>query len=532
MALSPSVEAREVDRTLNVNNIVTNGSGYVGLFNWGPVNQVINISTNESELVRRVGRPDSKTTLFFHSAYNYLLYANPLLVVRASGSGATNAVPDNIDSSITTTLSIANDNEYESSSISDIPFFARYVGELGNSILVSAANSEDYSSWQYRNLFNYEPTEQEEFNLVIIDRDGSITGTAGTVLEQYELVSTKEGSRKSDGSTAFITNVLQRQSNYLLVGDLSAFSFNDGLYEVALEGGSDDNDIPTADFVSAWEVFSSESYDIARVFTAGNPPAGIIRAVDIAEDRRDFVVFVSPELEDVLNSLDPAEEVLDYYNTKVNVNSSYLFATDNWKQVFDKYRDNYIWIPIDSDVAALHARVSIQNEAWFSPAGMNRGQIKNAIKLAWSSERSQRNRLYKANINSVVSFENEGIVLWGDKMKYSKPSTFNRINVRTLFIILRKNISQAARHQLFEFNDYITRTTFKRATDSYLENVQARRGLDAFRVVCDESNNTAGVINNNEFVGDIYIRPLHSINFIRLNFIATPYGVDFSEIEG
>src|SRR5699024_4464196 len=172
-----------------------------------------------------------------------------------------------------------------------------------------------------------------------------------------------------------------------------------------------------------------------------------------------------PILDNVLNTLDQADEVLDYFNTKVNVDSSYLFVVDNWKQVFDKYRDNYLWIPVDSDVAALHARVAVQNEAWFSIAGMSRGQIKNAIKLAWSSEKNERDRLYKANINSVVSFENEGIVLWGDKMKYSKPSTFSRINVRTLFIILRKNISQAARHQLFEFNDYITRTTFKRATD-------------------------------------------------------------------
>src|SRR5699024_6922266 len=326
MALSPSVETREVDRTLNVNNIVTNASGYVGLFTWGPVNQVVNISTNETELVRRMGRPNSETTLYFNSAYNYLLYTNPLLVVRAAGGDARNAIPDNLDSGITTTLSIANDREYDSSSIADIPFFARYVGEAGNSILISAANSEGYNGWEYADLFNYEPTTEHEFNLVIIDRDGAISGNAGSVLEQYELVSTKEGSKKTDASTAYITNVLQRQSNYVLVGDLSAIQFQSGRYEAGLEGGADDNDIQSADFITAWEIFQRESFDIAKAFTSGSPAQAVIRAVDIAERRSDFVVFAAPELDNVLNTLDQADEVLDYFNTKVNVDSSYLFV--------------------------------------------------------------------------------------------------------------------------------------------------------------------------------------------------------------
>lgn len=531
MSLSPDVVTREIDRTFNINNIVANGTAYVGMFRWGAAEDVTTITTNESELVQKLGRPDNSTALFFYSALNYLLYANPLSIVRVVGSGALNSVPTG-----ETPIQVKNDSEYESAPLTGISFIGRYPGELANSISISAADSTGFDTWEYAGEFDYAPAEGE-FNLVVIDEDGFITGNAGTILERYELMTKTEGDKKPDGSSAYIKKVLQDQSNWILAGDTDAIDFTAsssvGIYETSLQGGVDDNVVANADFESGWEVFSnSEVYDIIRAFTSGNPAIAINKAIDVAVAREDMLVFAAPELSDIYNAVNPAENVVEMFTTKVNKNTSYASYVDNWKQIYDKYNDQYIWIPTDSDAAALHARTFVQNEAWFSPAGLNRGQLKNVIKLAWNPNKPQRDLLYKNHINSIVSFPGEGTVLWGDKTALRRPSAFSRINVRTLFIVLKKNISYAARYQLFEFNDFITRSTFKRAADRYLEDVQGRRGLIDFRVVCDESNNTPQVIDANEFVGDLYIKPNRSINVIRLNFIAVATGISFDEIEG
>lgn len=531
MSLSPAVVAREIDRTFNINNIVANGTGYVGMFRWGAVDDVTTITTNETELVQKFGKPDNATTLFFHSALNYLLYVTPLSIVRVVGDAAKNAVPVG-----ETPILVKNDSAYETVPLTGISFLGRYPGELANSISVSVADSTGFDTWEYAGEFDYAPAVGE-FNLVVIDEDGFISGNAGTILERYELMSKSEGAKKPDGNSAFIKKVLQDQSNWILVGDLDAIDFSAssslGVYETSLQGGIDDNVVANADFETGWDVFSnSEIYDIVRSFTSGNPATGITKAIDVADTREDVLTFAAPQLDDVYNALTPAENVVEFFNTTINKNTSYASFVDNWKQIYDKYNDKYIWIPTDSDAAALHARTFVQNEPWFSPAGLNRGQLKNVIKLAWNPNKPQRDVLYKNHINSIVSFPGEGTVLWGDKTALRRPSAFSRINVRTLFIVLKKNISFAARYQLFEFNDFITRSTFKRASDQYLENVQGRRGLIDFRTVCDESNNTPVVIDANEFVGDLYLKPSRSINVIRLNFIAVSTGVSFDEIEG
>lgn len=532
MSLSPGVETREEDRTLSINNIVTNATGYVGLFRWGPVEEVTQISTNEDELVQKLGRPNSETTLYFHSALNYLLYTNPLLIVRVTGDAALNAVPTG-----ETPLLIKNEQAYESATLTGISFLGRYPGALGNSIMISAADSTGFDTWEYADEFDYVPAAGE-FAMVVVDEDGFISGNAGTILERYELLSKIEGTRRPDGTSAYATKVLQNQSRWILAGDLDAIDFNQtgspGVYEVSLQGGADDNDINgTVDFASGWDVFqNSEIYDIIRGFTSGNDSIGIGRAIDVMEGRQDAIAFAAPRLEDVHNNVDPMTDVADFFEVTINKATSYEFYVDNWKLIYDKYLDRNIWIPCDSDAAALHARTFAQNEPWFSPAGFNRGQIKNVIKLAWNANKSQRDYLYKRSINSIVAFRGEGTVLFGDKTGLRRPSAFSRINVRTLFIVMKKNISRAARYQLFELNDFITRGIFRNATDLYLSNVQARRGVYDKRVVCDESNNTAQVIDDNGFVGDIYVKPARSINWIRLNFIAVATNVQFEEIEG
>lgn len=530
--LSPGVYTREIDRTLNVNNIVANATGYVGMFRWGPVEQVTRITTNESELVQRFGAPDESTTLFFHSALNYLLYANPLYIVRVVDSDvALNAVADS-----QTPVIVKNDDNYENVPLDGISFIARYPGAMGNGLKVSIADETGFDDWEFADEFDYAPSTGE-YNMVVVDEDGFISGYAGTVLERYELVTNVPGDKKPDGTVAYVRQVLLDQSNWILLGDWTATDFaassSLGVYETSLSGGVDGNDVANADFNTGWNMFANtDVLDVVRAFTSGTPSADVGTAIDVAESRADMVVFAAPELNDVYNNLTAADDVKEYFTITVNKNSSYAFYSDNWKMIYDKYLDNHLWIPTDSDCAALHARTFAQNEPWFSPAGLNRGQLKNVIKLAWNPNKAQRDVLYKNSVNSIVSFPGEGTVLFGDKTALRRPSAFSRINVRTLFIVLKKNISYSARYQLFELNDFVTRGVFRNMVNQYLENVMARRGLYGFKVVADESNNTPQVIDANQFVGDIFLKPARSINFIRLNFVAVSTGVDFDEVEG
>jgi phage tail sheath protein FI len=212
--------------------------------------------------------------------------------------------------------------------------------------------------------------------------------------------------------------------------------------------------------------------------------------------------------------------------------TSYAVMDCNWKYQYDKYNDVYRWVPLNGDVAGLCAKTDLERDPWFSPGGLNRGQIRNVIKLAWNPTKTDRDGLYVKGINPIVSFAGEGTVLYGDKTLQSKPSAFDRINVRRLFIVLEKAISRAARFSMFEFNDQFTRAQFVALVEPFLRDVQGRRGITDFRVVCDETNNTGEVIDRNEFVGDIYIKPARSINFIQLNFVAVRTGVAFDEVVG
>ena len=528
---SPGIQTRETDRTLSINNVVANATGYVGMFRWGPANEVVTITTNESELVRRFGRPDNATSVFFHSALNYLLYTNPLMVVRTVGSGALNAVP-----TLETPMLVKNSMDYDTLPLDGLSFIGRYPGQLANGIIISAADDQDYDNWEYSDEFDFAPTG-DSFNVVVVDGSGMISGTAGTIIERFPLLSKTEGAKRTDGTSAYINDVFNTQSNYVLPGDLDAITFaasdSLGVYETTLQGGADDNVVANADFESAWLQFeNSELFDVIRVFTSGSPASAVSTAIDVCTGREDAVAFNAPPLDVVFNNLSATEDIIAYFNTDINKNTSYAFHVDNWKLVNDKYNNKNIWIPCDSDAAALHARVFIQNEPWFSPAGLNRGQLRNVIKLAWNPNKTKRDSLYKNHINSIVSFQGEGTVLFGDKTALRRPSAFNRINVRSLFLVLKKNIANSARYQLFELNDAITRGIFRTATNQYLDQVEARRGLEDKLVVCDEANNDAQVRQNNEFVGDIYLKPTYSINNIRLNFIAVGASVSFTEVEG
>jgi phage tail sheath protein FI len=252
---------------------------------------------------------------------------------------------------------------------------------------------------------------------------------------------------------------------------------------------------------------------------------------NIAEVRKDCLVFLSPTRASVIDNIGSETTSIITYRDSLT-SSSYSVMDSGYKYQFDKYNDVYRYVPLNGDIAGACARTDLERDPWFSPGGLNRGIIKNVVKLAWNPNKTDRDNLYVKGINPVVSFQGEGTVLFGDKTMLSRPSVFDRINVRRLFIVLEKSIASAARSSLFEFNDQFTRAQFVNLVEPYLRDVQGRRGITDFRVVCDESNNTPNVIDANQFVGDIYIKPARSVNFIQLNFVAVRTGVSFEEIVG
>jgi len=283
--------------------------------------------------------------------------------------------------------------------------------------------------------------------------------------------------------------------------------------------------------MSALSMFSNdETYDISLLPLGAASATVATYAIDnVAETRKDCVVFISPELADVVDNLgSEATDVTAFRDTLPS--SSYAVIDSGWKYQYDRYNDVYRWIPLNGDTAGLAVRTDFTNDPWFSPAGFNRGQIKNVVKLAYSPSKTDRDTLYKKGVNPIVSFPGQGTILYGDKTMLTKPSAFDRINVRRLFIVLEKAIATAAKYQLFEFNDPFTRAQFRNLVEPFLRDVQGRRGITDFKVVCDESNNTGEVIDRNEFVADIFIKPARAINFISLNFIATRTGISFEEV--
>jgi phage tail sheath protein FI len=287
------------------------------------------------------------------------------------------------------------------------------------------------------------------------------------------------------------------------------------------------------DLQTGYDLFGNkELVDVSLLLTGGHAVAVAQHVIDnVALDRLDCVVFLSPPLAAVQNNAgDEAEDIVTYRSSTLNRSTSYAVMDSGWKVQYDKYNDIYVNIPLNADTAGLCARTDQTNDPWWSPAGFNRGAIKNCVKLLFSPNQTDRDTLYKNGINPVVSFPGQGVVLYGDKTLLAKPSAFDRINVRRLFIVLEKAIATAAKFQLFEFNDVFTRAQFKSLVEPFLRDVRGRRGIYDFRVVCDETNNTGEVIDRNEFVADIYIKPAKSINFIYLNFIATRTSVSFEEV--
>jgi phage tail sheath protein FI len=502
-ALSPGVNVSEIDLTTVVPSVATSIGAFAGIFTWGPVNEIVTIS-DEVRLAETFGKPTSDNYEFWFSAANFLAYSNNLKLVRAA----------NTDTTVAT-------GEY---------FKAKYPGELGNSLRVEAADSNTFTGWGYASQFTDEPAE-DELHIVVIDEDGEFTQIPNTIVEKYAFVSTQELAKTFDGSSNYYVNVLENKSKYVVADTV----IDSELAEVVAESLADGENgtVTDGDIMQAYDQFiNADNVDVSLIVSGPANATVVTHLIDnIAEVRKDCVVFVSPERADVVDNYgSEKDDVLEYRGTLTS--SSYAFMDSNWKYQYDKYNDVYRWIPLNGDIAGLAARTDRDRDPWYSPAGLTRGIIKNVIKLAWNPSAAERDDLYVKGVNPVVTFTGEGTLLYGDKTLLSRPSAFDRINVRRLFIVLEKAIARASRSSLFEFNDQFTRAQFVNLVEPFLRDVQGRRGITDFRVVCDETNNTGEVIDRNEFVGDIYIKPARSINFIQLNFVAVRTGVSFEEIVG
>jgi hypothetical protein len=558
--ISPGVNVSEIDLTTVVPSVLTTAGAFAGTFSWGPANQ-INLIDNEITLTKKFGNPESNSAVSFFTAANFLSYGNNLSIVRAVGDNCVNACAN------TAPVQIANASEFEATYLNQNngnvlgAFAARYPGALGNSLSVKVCDSTPgvFDSWTYKSYFTSAPGTSEavslaggandEIHIVVVDANGKFTGSKGTVLETFPFVSKASNAvNLNSGQSNYYKQVVFNSSKYVYAVDPVNYALSVGTWghttstnfyqlvdakSVTLSGGVDV--APTnGNLEMAYDLFANkETTDISLVLT-GNANATLQQYVidNIVTSRADCVAFISPPQTSVVNNAGNETDDIATWLTALARSSSYVVADSGWKYQYDKYNQTYRWIPLNADVAGLCVFTDTTRDPWYSPAGFNRGAIKNAIKLAWNPSKTYRDTLYAAGVNPVVSFPGQGIVLFGDKTLQVKPSAFDRINVRRLFITLEKAIAKAAQYSLFEFNDSFTQAQFVALVTPFLRDVQGRRGITDFKVVCDSTNNTAQVIDSNQFVGDIYIKPARSINFIQLNFVAVGTGVDFTTIVG
>lgn len=435
------------------------------------------------------------------------------------------------------------------------------VGSDQFATITSTANTQSArAKWSYSSFFdtpigtsNYVAQNggsNDELHIVVLDTQGKITGTIGGLVEKYSNVSKAADSKKDDGSVNYYVEVLKQQSNYIWSinhldlmtnwgsnASSTAFLSTKSIYFTLGNGASG---TPTdADVYAGYDLFTNkENIQFSLLLTGdgdGGSAAVISHAMAIADYRKDCIACISPA---TLAMCTPSASLLStnivsslaLYKGTLSPLTSYSVMDSAWKYQFDKYWNKYRYVPLNGDIGGLIARTSSAQDSWWSPAGISRGKILNAIKLSWNPNQTQRDELYKISINPVISIPNEGIVLYGDKTLLNTTSAFSRINVRNLFITMERSISKAAKYSLFDFNDEFTRAQFVSLVDPFLRNIKAKRGIYDYKVVCDTTNNTPNVIDSNKFIGSIFVKPARSINFIELNFVAVGTAIEFTTI--
>lgn len=556
---SPGINVTEIDLTRVPITRSTSTAALAGVFTWGPVGERIRIAS-VAQLTYRFGAPRKNVNQeTWFTAHDYLAYSDNLLVVRAD-AGATYASPT-----------------------TDEPFYAvpealltaKYPGTNGNSLTVRIVSRASWSSltpaekaWatkipgRRQETGTVDPSDYDDlYHVFVIDTYGWFSGKRGKLLEKFENVSDEETARRS-GASIFMIDVINNKSKYIKFNIPSDESGEVTLktqlgidpienpselvnLTIQLSGagnGATESSVQLNSVQEAYNLFTSaEEVDIsfilqgkARGSESSNYTDLANHLINIAEARKDCIAFVSPDRSDVVNNTDGEVDAMIAFSNSMQ-SSTYAVLDSGYKYRYDRYNDQYIYTPLNADIAGLCARTDVNNDPWMSPAGYNRGIIKNVVRLAFNPRESDRDQLYINDINPVMTQTGTGTLLFGDKTHVLDAGTataFDRINVRRLFITIERVISRAAKNLLFEMNNEFTRTQFLNIVEPYLRNVQGRQGIYDYRVVCDETNNTPEVIDANQFVGDIYVKPARSINYIQLNFVAVRTGVEFEEVVG
>ena len=580
--ISPGVEVKEIDKTASLGAVALGGGAFAGAFQWGPANQIVVINS-EADLVKTFGKPDTGNTVASNkfnwlTAASFLGYTSGLQVVRTTGSGATNSVTSNGTAVAWLNRDDFDANPYTSTANNNALFIARYPGEYGDNIGVAIADSGSFSAWDYKNSFPSAPagsanstasTPNDCIHVIVYDATGNITGVKNTILEKFASVSVKTAAKDDFGQSNFIGDRIRNEGQWIYFGgfdiptdmgstvegesvigswvaesltgmdtgitNLTSSTEDNDFLLGAGENGTDSN--LAAARGTGYDLFADpDTTDVSFFVSGSSETTSNVNAKlnTITSARKDAFAFISPPVGSLTSAsatlATKATEVETWANSATLPKSSYIVADSGYKKMYNKYNDEYVAVPLNGDIAGISALTRINQDAWWSPAGFTRGQIRNAASLYFNPGQDERDKLYPVGVNPVVSMPGRGTLLYGDKTTQLGTGAFTRINVRGLFIVLESTISNFAKNLLFEFNDDFTRSQFRSLVGGYLESVQTGRGITDYRVICDETNNTGDVVDANEFVGDIFIKPTRSINFIRLNFVAVRTAVSFSEV--
>lgn len=623
-SLSPAVTTREIDLSAVVGSAVSTFSAFAGKFHWGPVNEPMLIS-DETDLVQTFGYPDNDNAVDFFTMASFLAYSSGAWVTRVGNDKMTNASLQSGPVSVINSESLNN----QAGSLSTASLFAKYPGQVGNSLGVSICSSktqykfvfesptagekgthdivfdfkdtnkpengvkskvikytkttddltkfvsigdylvidgmkygivavsattvtldrlyigqakpkEIYRLWKYANEVKNAP-EANNFHLIIFDTVGYFK-QKGSILETFENLSTNVNSVDDQGQNNFWSNVVNRESNYLYGGEVSPANVSDKMATTKeLTGGNNQQSTLGLDeYIKAYTLYRDAELYNTPIIIAGEAVTsldaeGSILAnyiiQSVAEYRKDTFVFISPPLEAVLNNRGKEDQACVTARKGLG-STSYATMDNNWKYMYDKYNDTFRWVPCNGDHAGLYAQNDRERDPWVSAAGTSKGRMKNVVKFAWNPDKPARDVLYSNDINPMFIMAIVGPVLFGDKTLLGKNTALSRVNVRRLLIVLEKTIASAAVDMLFEFNDEFTQRRFVSMVEPFLKDAQGRRGLTAYKVIADETVNTAQVVQNNSFVGQIYIKPNYTISDIRLDFVVVNASASFEEIVG
>ena len=563
---SPAITVKEVDLSGFVPNVQSTTGAFVGNFRWGPAKKATLVDT-EATLAEKFGSPTTTGAVDFLSAAQFLRYSSAMFVVRELTSAAKNAT-----SSTTVVTNVNNKDHWDevksafgadSGDTNVGAWIGKWAGALGNSLKAEISTAAGFAAWAYKGEFDAAPGTSayasargagaDECHIVVVDEDGQISGTVGTVLERYAFLSMASDAKAADGTNNYAADVINSASEYVWLahwdGDLAtmsnagtaasgtAFGNPSAAISKSLTGGADSAALTTAEVATGFDLYQdTDTIQVDFLIAPGmanasdqatvvNDLAGIAGAT-----RKDCIVVTSPDRAAVVNNSTP---VASSVTTAAGFNSSsYVVVDNNYLKVYDKFNDQYVFIPAASTTAGVMAATDANAAPWFSPAGQRRGQYFGVTALAYSPTKSERDTLYKAGLNPVANIPGQGILLFGDKTFLNRPSAFDRVNVRRLFLVMERAIASAARNVMFEFNDEFTRAEFTNIVEPFLREIQGRRGITDFKVVCDSTNNGPSVVDRNEFIANIFVKPARSINYVTLNFVAVRTGVDFEEVAG